>query len=182
LASWLGSRFQRDPDLVARLLFAFAAILLIVAALLRTWASSYLRAGVVYAAEVKTDSLVADGPYLLVRNPLYFANVLMVTGMGAMRSKIVDNEPEKNQHRQIGFRNVRAPQIFKKQRVALQKPHDGINQVSEQNRESENRDDGAGDVHNRQQQPEQQRGHQYIQGAAIWERHIHHLGGFDDCA
>ena len=87
LASWLGSRFQRDPDVVARLLFAFAAILLIVAALLRTWASSYLRAGVAYAAEVKTDSLVADGPYRLVRNPLYFANVLMVTGMGAMISR-----------------------------------------------------------------------------------------------
>jgi protein-S-isoprenylcysteine O-methyltransferase Ste14 len=87
LASWLGSRLQMDRDLIARLLFAFAAILLIVAALLRTWASSYLRAGVVYAAEVKTDSLVAEGPYRLVRNPLYFANVLMVIGMGAMMSR-----------------------------------------------------------------------------------------------
>jgi protein-S-isoprenylcysteine O-methyltransferase Ste14 len=88
LASWLGSRLQRVPDLVARLLFAFAAILMIVAALLRTWASSYLCAGVVYAAELKTDSLVADGPYRLVRNPLYFANVLMVIGMGAMMSRM----------------------------------------------------------------------------------------------
>jgi protein-S-isoprenylcysteine O-methyltransferase Ste14 len=87
LASWLGSRLQKDPDLVARLLFAFAAILLIVAALLRTWASSYLRAAVVYAADVKTDSLVADGPYRQVRNPLYFANVLMVIAMGAMMSR-----------------------------------------------------------------------------------------------
>jgi len=87
LASWLGPRLQRDPGLVARLLFAFAAVLLIVAALFRTWASSYLRAGVVYATEVKTDSLVADGPYRLVRNPLYFANVLMVIAMGAMMSR-----------------------------------------------------------------------------------------------
>jgi protein-S-isoprenylcysteine O-methyltransferase Ste14 len=87
LASWLGSRLQKDPDLVAGLLFAFAAILLIVAALLRTWASSYLRAAVVYAADVKTDSLVADGPYRQVRNPLYFANVLMVIAMGAMMSR-----------------------------------------------------------------------------------------------
>lgn len=78
LASWLGSTLQRHPDLVARLLFAFAAILVIVAALVRTWASSYLCAGVVYAAQVKTESLVADGPYRQVRNPLYFANVLMV--------------------------------------------------------------------------------------------------------
>jgi protein-S-isoprenylcysteine O-methyltransferase Ste14 len=88
LASWLGSRLQRDPDFVARLLFAFAAIFVIVAAILRTWASSYLRAGVVYAAEIKTDSLVADGPYRLVRNPLYFANVLMVIGIGAMMSRL----------------------------------------------------------------------------------------------
>src|SRR3989442_13506873 len=63
-----------DADLVARLLFAFAAFWLVVAALIRTWASSYLRAAVVYAAEVKTESLVADGPYRQVRNPLYFAH------------------------------------------------------------------------------------------------------------
>ncbi len=88
LASWLGSRLLRDPDLVARLLFALAAVLLIAAALLRTWASSYLRAGVVYAAEVKTESLVADGPYRQVRNPLYLANVLMVMAMGAMMSRL----------------------------------------------------------------------------------------------
>src|SRR3989442_2400166 len=75
-----------DADLVARLLFAFAAFWLVVAALIRTWASSYLRAAVVYAAEVKTESLVADGPYRQVRNPLYFANVVMAIGMGAMMS------------------------------------------------------------------------------------------------
>jgi protein-S-isoprenylcysteine O-methyltransferase Ste14 len=87
LANWLGARLQMDADLIAHLLFAFAAFLLVVAALLRTWASSYLRAGVVYAAEVKTESLVADGPYRQVRNPLYFANLLMVIGMGAMMSR-----------------------------------------------------------------------------------------------
>jgi protein-S-isoprenylcysteine O-methyltransferase Ste14 len=87
LANWLGSRLQRDPDLVARLLFAFAAVVLILAALIRTWASAYLHAGVVYAAELKTESLVADGPYRQVRNPLYFANVLMVIAMGAMMSR-----------------------------------------------------------------------------------------------
>jgi protein-S-isoprenylcysteine O-methyltransferase Ste14 len=88
LANWLGFRLQKDPDPVARLLFAFAAILVIVAALVRTWASSYLRADVVYAAEVKTESLIADGPYRQVRNPLYFANVIMVIGIGAMMSRL----------------------------------------------------------------------------------------------
>jgi hypothetical protein len=61
--------------------------LLIVAAFIRTWASAYLRAGVVYAADVKTDSLVADGPYRFVRNPLYLANVLMALSLGAMMSR-----------------------------------------------------------------------------------------------
>jgi protein-S-isoprenylcysteine O-methyltransferase Ste14 len=88
LANWIGSRFQIDADLVARLLFASAALLLVLAALIRTWASSYLQAGVVYAAEVKTASLVADGPYRQVRNPLYFANVLMVIALGAMMSRV----------------------------------------------------------------------------------------------
>ena len=87
LANWLGARLQMDADLVAHFLFAFAAFLLVVAALIRTWASSYLRSGVVYAPEVKAESLVVDGPYRQVRNPLYFANVLMAISMGAMMSR-----------------------------------------------------------------------------------------------
>jgi protein-S-isoprenylcysteine O-methyltransferase Ste14 len=87
LAQWLGVRVGSDAELLARLLFAFAALLLIVAAFIRTWASAYLHAGVVYAAELKTASLVADGPYRCVRNPLYLANVLMVFGLGAMMSR-----------------------------------------------------------------------------------------------
>jgi protein-S-isoprenylcysteine O-methyltransferase Ste14 len=87
LANWFGSRLQKDPDHIARLLFAFATLLLLVAALIRTWASAYLRAGVVYAAELKTESLVADGPYRHVRNPLYLANVVMAIAMGAMMSR-----------------------------------------------------------------------------------------------
>jgi|ERR1700682_39382 len=73
---------------VARALFACAALLVAVAALLRTWASAYLRAEVVYASDIKTASLVADGPYRRVRNPLYFANLLMAIGIGAMTSRI----------------------------------------------------------------------------------------------
>src|ERR1700726_1844586 len=88
LANWLGAKVQVDADFVARLLFAFAAFLLVVAALIRTWASSSLSAGVVYAAEVKTESLVADGPYRRVRNPLYFANVLMAMSIGAIMSRV----------------------------------------------------------------------------------------------
>jgi protein-S-isoprenylcysteine O-methyltransferase Ste14 len=88
LANRLEATLRVDANLVARLLFGLATVLLVVAALIRTWASSYLHANVVYAAEVKTASLVADGPYRHVRNPLYFANVLMALGMGALLSRI----------------------------------------------------------------------------------------------
>ena len=88
LANWLAPRIRMNADVLARLLFVLAAVVLALAALLRTWASAYLHAGVVYAAEVKTASLVADGPYRRVRNPLYLANVLMAIGMGAMMSRI----------------------------------------------------------------------------------------------
>jgi protein-S-isoprenylcysteine O-methyltransferase Ste14 len=88
LANWLGAKRGIDSNLLARAMFALATCLLLVAALTRTWASSYLHAAVVYAAEVKTASLVADGPYRRVRNPLYFGNVLLAIGMGAMMSRV----------------------------------------------------------------------------------------------
>ena len=88
LANWLGARLHIDADFIAHLLFACAAVLLSVAAMIRTWASAYLQADVVYASEVKTASLVADGPYRQVRNPLYFANVLMAIAMGSVMSRL----------------------------------------------------------------------------------------------
>jgi len=86
LADWLSPRLGVSGGLLARMLFGLAAAVLVLAALLRTWASSYLKASVVYASEVKTARLVADGPYRRVRNPLYFANLLLALGMGAMLS------------------------------------------------------------------------------------------------
>jgi protein-S-isoprenylcysteine O-methyltransferase Ste14 len=88
LANWLGSRLHLDADIVVRWLFAIATLLVIVGALIRTWASAYLHAEVVYAAKVNADSLVADGPYRLVRNPLYLGNIFMILGMGAMMSRL----------------------------------------------------------------------------------------------
>ena len=87
VANWLAALQHRDADAVAKALFAVAAGFVALGALVRTWASAYLRSSVVYAAEVKTASLVADGPYRQVRNPLYFGNVLMVIGIGSMMSR-----------------------------------------------------------------------------------------------
>jgi protein-S-isoprenylcysteine O-methyltransferase Ste14 len=88
LANLLAPRLGINADPLARILFAIAAVLLIAAALIRTWASAYLQSDVVYAAAIQTRSLVADGPYRHMRNPLYFANLLMAIGMGAMTSRI----------------------------------------------------------------------------------------------
>jgi protein-S-isoprenylcysteine O-methyltransferase Ste14 len=86
-ANWLGPRLGMGVDFVASLLLGLGAVILATAALVRTWASAYLQADVVYAADVKTASVVADGPYRHVRNPLYFANVLMAVGMGFTMSR-----------------------------------------------------------------------------------------------
>ena len=89
LANWLAPRMGmgEDAELLMRCLFFAAVGLLAIAALIRTWASAYLQADVVYASEVKTQTVVADGPYRHVRNPLYFANIIMAFGMGAMMSR-----------------------------------------------------------------------------------------------
>ncbi|HET6840878.1 MAG TPA: isoprenylcysteine carboxylmethyltransferase family protein [Candidatus Angelobacter sp.] len=92
LAEWLGHRLHFtnlniSGDGIVLLLLALGAVLLVAAALLRTWASSFLHANVVYAPEVQTAVLVADGPYQRVRNPLYFANILMAVGMGMLMSR-----------------------------------------------------------------------------------------------
>lgn len=88
LAKPLAATLGANSDLTVRALLALGALLVVVAALLRTWASAYLQAEVVYAGDVKSASLVADGPYRHVRNPLYFANVLMAIGMGVLTSRI----------------------------------------------------------------------------------------------
>lgn len=87
LASWLAAKANSNGDAILHGLFALAALLQGAAAFVRTWASAYLRADVVYASRVKSASLVADGPYRLVRNPLYLGNVLMAVAMGSSMSR-----------------------------------------------------------------------------------------------
>lgn len=86
-ADWIAGKYGPTAERAAHLVFALAVLFLAVGAVIRTWASSYLQSDVVYASEVKTQSLVADGPYRRVRNPLYFANVLMAVALGTMMSR-----------------------------------------------------------------------------------------------
>jgi protein-S-isoprenylcysteine O-methyltransferase Ste14 len=70
-----------------QLIFGLAALLVAAAAMMRTWATAYLQSDVVQDPKLRTEAVVADGPYRYVRNPLYFANVLMAVSMGLLASR-----------------------------------------------------------------------------------------------
>jgi len=88
LAKWIAHHTNWSYDLLVRGLFALGASLAIVAALVRTWACSFLRTEVVHDASLHSERLVADGPYRYVRNPLYLGTTLLSFGMGLMASRI----------------------------------------------------------------------------------------------
>lgn len=70
-----------------RVVFAFGAAMAVIAALWRTWGTSYLQAEVMRDARVRTERLLADGPYRRVRNPLYLGNIFLALGIGLMASR-----------------------------------------------------------------------------------------------
>ncbi len=82
-----------DPDsergnFWLRILYGAGALLVFLSALLRTWATAYLRVEVVHDASQHSEALLADGPYRYVRNPLYLANIPMAAGIGIMASRL----------------------------------------------------------------------------------------------
>ncbi len=70
-----------------RVIFAFGTVLVVLAALVRSWATSYLHANVVHDADIHSERLLADGPYRHLRNPLYLGNILMAVGLGLLASR-----------------------------------------------------------------------------------------------
>ncbi|MHB8412959.1 MAG: methyltransferase family protein [Candidatus Acidiferrales bacterium] len=74
--------------LLARLAFFFAAMLVAAAAAIRTWATAYLGSDVVFDLKLHAESLVADGPYGHVRNPLYLGSFLLSIGLGFLASRV----------------------------------------------------------------------------------------------
>jgi protein-S-isoprenylcysteine O-methyltransferase Ste14 len=88
LVSLMAPRIDATARPVLQAMFGFAALLGIAAAGLRSWASAYLRSDVVHDTAVHTDTLVADGPYRHVRNPLYLGNFLLSLGMSLLMSRL----------------------------------------------------------------------------------------------
>ncbi len=75
-------------DLVARSLLLFGAFLVLLTALIRTWASAYLRTDVVQGPNLHAEKVLGDGPYRYVRNPLYLGNLFLAAGMGLLASRL----------------------------------------------------------------------------------------------
>lgn len=91
LLYWLAPGLRADDAGTLRalhLIFGLSALLLFGFAALRTWATSYLQTAVVHDSKIHSETLVGDGPYRYVRNPLYFANLLMAMGIGMMASRL----------------------------------------------------------------------------------------------
>ena len=89
LTDWVAKlRGVTATDNSYRITFGCGALLLALAALVRTWGTSYLQADVMRDIAVHTEKLVSDGPYRYVRNPLYLGNILMAAGVGVMASRV----------------------------------------------------------------------------------------------
>jgi protein-S-isoprenylcysteine O-methyltransferase Ste14 len=68
--------------------FAAAAALVGLSALLRTWATAYLQTERVHDSNLRTEGVVADGPYRHLRNPLYLGSFLLAVGLGILDSRL----------------------------------------------------------------------------------------------
>jgi protein-S-isoprenylcysteine O-methyltransferase Ste14 len=86
-AAQLFARLIRDDTSSGvQLVFAIGALLALLAAWIRTWASAYLQSSVVKDGDIHTDRLVADGPYRHLRNPLYLGTLLLGISFGLIAS------------------------------------------------------------------------------------------------
>jgi protein-S-isoprenylcysteine O-methyltransferase Ste14 len=70
-----------------RIVIAAGALLVFLAAGLRTWGAAYLRTEVVHDTAQHSEALVADGPFRYTRNPLYLASLPMAAGIGVLASR-----------------------------------------------------------------------------------------------
>lgn len=68
--------------------FALGTLIVALAALIRSWAESYLHSSIVHDAALHSEHVVADGPFRYLRNPLYLGTVLLAVGLGVLASSL----------------------------------------------------------------------------------------------
>src|SRR5438874_257510 len=88
LAGWMSAQDGRSLDFNFRLIMWIAAAVAALAAGIRLWATAYLRAEVMSDPQLRTERLVADGPYRHVRNPLYLGTNLIALAMTPLASRL----------------------------------------------------------------------------------------------
>lgn len=76
----LGAFFGGAPGASKAAGFLISARIMEVATVLRMWAGSSLSSSRVMAFRVQTDALHQEGPYAVVRNPIYLADLIAMTG------------------------------------------------------------------------------------------------------
>jgi protein-S-isoprenylcysteine O-methyltransferase Ste14 len=79
---------EPQATMFARIVIAAGALLIFLAAGLRTWGAAYLRTAVVHDIAQHSEALVADGPFRYTRNPLYLASLPMAAGIGVLASRL----------------------------------------------------------------------------------------------
>lgn len=67
-----------------KVLLAIALLFVALGAWFRVWGTAYVSAGVVGARDMHGDHLLADGPYLHTRNPLYLGSLLHTIGISIL--------------------------------------------------------------------------------------------------
>jgi protein-S-isoprenylcysteine O-methyltransferase Ste14 len=77
-----------SPQTIIRVLFLVGAFIVTLGGLIRAWGAAYLRAEVVQDSSVRTERLIADGPFRYTRNPLYLGLLVGVFGAGLLCSRM----------------------------------------------------------------------------------------------
>src|SRR5579859_2000720 len=77
-----------DARTLLHAVLGIGTVLVLLCAMVRTWASAYLLSSVVHDPRLHTEGVVADGPYRHVRNPLYLGLHCLAAGIGLGASRL----------------------------------------------------------------------------------------------
>src|SRR5258708_6207999 len=95
----------------------------------------------------------------------------LARALAKFRKEAVGEKHGEDDQSEIGFQDVRASQVFEKERVSLQESHDRIDQICEQDRKRKNDDDGARDVNDGKYNREKKDCQQSARCSAIRRNH-----------
>ncbi len=76
ISGWMGI----ESELSLRVGYFVVAALMVISSTLRMWAGSVLTSQRMMAFKIQKDKLATSGPYLLVRNPIYLADLIAFCG------------------------------------------------------------------------------------------------------